>query len=444
MKKVLTVLFLSFFCFSVFSKESKSKDLDSEDFSEVELTENDDFESDFSDESDGFEDSEDLEDEDFDDFDSIFDDAQDLDEAIVDEKKEPETPMEVVACAFSSMVRFSGHFSGEAGGVFLKDASEETEDKPTGFISLSNSLNMTVSPIDIFAVRASLDTGIGNGFNLSVSSLYFDYLLLNHFYISAGKRGISWGNIRLFNGGYYGCETHSGGLYSTGPKHAEIFSEDGASLALQIIYPWSFGSITFATTGNASSGIKTDDFNYYGSIEVSLFNTNFNLYAKRAAKNTEPERTDIFGLEIKRTIFGFDTYMQGIARVKDYKNLNHSTGYDYIVATAGIYRLWDSFDPNIGFNIEFQHEYDGPSRQHFNRIAFEGGVKRIGPKKNIKVGVLSHYSITEKHGFSGLSFIVSGFLPYADWSNKFAVGYGSKYVKPIYMFSSSLSLALDY
>lgn len=409
MKKFLLVLFTAIFCVTAYAQDS-------------------DFE----------------EDTEFDDFDLIFEDAEDLNEAVVDEEKVPETPIQVVASAFSSMVRFSGHFSGDTGIAYVYKKGVEASESASGFVSLNNNLNMTVSPVPIFAIRGNVETGIGNNFTISVGSLYFDYLLLNRVYISAGHKGISWGNLRLFNSGYYGCETHSGGLYSTGPKHVDIFGEDGAMLAVDIKIPWSFGTLTFAATGNATSSIKPKDFNYYGSIEVTVLKTNFNLYAKHPERKTEPYKHNVFGMEVKRTLFDFDIYGQGIVRVRDFHQLNHSTGYDYIVATAGIYRLFDSFDPNVGFNLEYQHEYEGPARKHFDRLAFEGGLKRLGNKKNMKIGVISHYTITEKHGFSGLEFNVSGILPYADWSNKFAIGYGSKYPTPIFMISSSIALSLDY
>ena len=195
--------------------------------------------------------------------------------------------------------------------------------------------------------------------------------------------------------------------------------------------------------------------NYYGSIEMSIFNTNINLFAKRpektSGKNAEgvvdadKVKKNLVGLELKRTIFGFDTYMQTIARIKNLNKLTSSEGYQYIVATAGLYRLWDSFDPNVGFNIEYQHEYNTETpERHYDRLAFEGGVKRLGKKNNIKIGVMSHFNITEKHGYTGLTFIVSGICPYADWTNKCAVGYGSKYDTPIFMISSAISLTLDY
>ena len=238
---------------------------------------------------------------------------------------------------------------------------------------------------------------------------------------------------------------HSSCLYCTGPRHADIFSEDGAALSLDVKYPWRWGSLTFATTGNSTSDVKHRNFNYYGSLEFSVLNTNINMYVKRPAKNTNPIRTNLAGLELKRTIFGFDTYFQGIARVKNIKMLNKSAGYDYIVATAGLYRLFDSFDPNIGFNLEYQHEYIPDSEEkHYDRLAFEGGLKRLGRKKNIKIYALSHYSITEKHGWSGIDLSISSVLPYADWSNKFVIGYGSKYESPAFMMSSSIALSLDY
>lgn len=417
--------------------------------------------------------------DDFDDFDSIFEDAEDIEVSELEEEKKNESPVQVIASAFSSMVHFSGNFKGEVGLAFIKNEANEKEDKPTGYFTLNNTLNMTIAPNNIFVVHGSLETGISNAFNISVSSLYFDYLFLDHLYITAGKKSISWGNLRLFNNSTYynnaaydGSPTHSGGLLCTGPRYVDIWSEDGAQYSLQLRYPWTFGTVTFATTGNNTSALEADSVNYYGSIEVSLLNTNINLYAKfpeqASAKDAttgvvDPlkKKNNIFVLELKRTILGFDVYGQGLARIRDFSNFNHSTGYDYIVGTVGLYRLWDSFDPNIGFNIEYQHEFhpinnvattDATAattaatnkQRNFDRIAFEGGVKRIGKNKNIKVGVISHYNITEKHGFTGLSFIVSGICPYADWTNNFAFGYGEKYKAPIYIFNSAITLSLDY
>lgn len=434
MKKISLVLFLiSFFTISAFSQ-----DFESEEYDEL------------------------------DDFDSIFAEAEDIEAPVIEEEKKNETPVQIVASAFSSMVHFSGNFTGEVGAVFIHDKTAAKENNVSGYFSLNNTLNMNIKPSDVFVIHGSLKTGVDTSFNISVDSLYFDYLLFNRIYITAGKKSISWGNLRLFNNSdYFSANVYSkpadygkyqGYLFCTGPLYAgNIFSEDGAPYSLQIRYPWSFGTLTFATTLSDVKKLEIDSFNFYGSIEVSVLNTNINLYAKRPEKNSgkdsngnpDPNKTwknNIFGLELKRTILGFDTYGQMLVRVKDYKNLTHSTGYDYITGTIGLYRLWDSFDPNIGFNIEYQHEFNPAlSPRNIDRIAFEGGLKRIGPKKNMKIGILSHLNITEKYGYTGLSFIISGICPYADWTNKFAVGYGAKYTQgPVVLFSSAISLSLDY
>ena len=429
MKKVFfTTIFFLISTFMIFGQE----DLVTESSEQTEINQDD-----FSEESE----TEDL--SDFDDFDSIFADAEDVDEAVIEE---PETksaaPIQVLVSAFSSMVHFSGNFTADAGVAYF----HTNEDKFSGVLTIMNTLYMTVSPIDSFSIRGSFETGYSNGFTITVPTFYFDYFLLNRIFISAGKKSLTWGYTRLFSDStYYGCGTHSYCLYSTGPLYTNIFNGDSSPLCLEIRYPWSTGTITFAVTGSFNGDIKPERFNYYGSLEFSVLNTSINLFVKRPSVSSLEDRSFLGGLEVKRTIFGFDTYVQGIAFLNDITHFTTSKSYNYIVGTAGIYRLFESFDPNIGFNIEYQYEFNpAADNRNIHRIAFEGGLKRLGNKKNMKLAVISHFNFTELHGYSGLNFIVSGLLPYADWSTKAAVGYGKKYNSPVFMISTGLSLALDY
>lgn len=430
MKKVIfTSIFLFISTFMIFGQE----DLEQNSLEETEINQEE-----FSDASE----SEDL--SDFDDFDSIFNDAEDLDEAVTEEtEKKASTPVQILVSAFSSMVRFSGNFTADAGVAYF----HTSEDKFSGVLTINNTLYMTVSPINSFSVRGSFETGYSNGFTITVPTLYFDYFLLNRVFISAGKKSLSWGYTRLFNdSAYYGCGTHSYCLYSTGPLYTNIFNGDGSPLCLEIRYPWATGTITFAVTGSFNGEIKPERFNYYGSLEFSVFRTSINLFVKRPSVSKPEDGNLLGGMEVKRTIFGFDTYIQGIAYLNDIKKFTSSRGYNYIVCTTGLYRLFDAFDPNIGFNLEYQFEFlpNPENRSTCHRLAFEGGLKRLGKNKNMKLGIISHFNISELHGYTGLNFAVSGILPYADWTTKAAVGYGKKYNAPVFMMSTGLSLALDY
>ena len=430
MKKVIfTSIFLFVAIFMIFGQEDE--ELNSLEETEINQEE-------FSDASE----SEDL--SDFDDFDSIFEDAEDLDEAVTEEtEKKASTPVQILVSAFSSMVRFSGNFTAEAGVAYF----HTSEDKFSGVLTINNTLYMTVSPINSFSVRGSFETGYSNGFTITVPTLYFDYFLLNRVFISAGKKSLSWGYPRLFNdSSYYGRGTHSYCLYYTGPLYTNIFNGDGSPLCLEIRYPWATGTITFAVTGSFNGEIKPERFNYYGSLEFSVFRTSINLFVKRPSVSKPEDGNLLGGMEVKRTIFGFDTYIQGIAYLNDIKKFTSSRGYNYIVCTTGLYRLFDAFDPNIGFNLEYQFEFlpNPENRSTCHRLAFEGGLKRLGKNKNMKLGIISHFNISELHGYTGLNFAVSGILPYADWTTKAAVGYGKKYNAPVFMMSTGLSLALDY
>lgn len=381
---------------------------------------------------------------DFDDFDSIFEEAEDVDDAVVEEpENKSAAPIQVLVSAFSSMVRFAGNFNADAGIAYF----HTNEDKFSGVLTIKNTLYMTVSPVSSFYIRGSFYTGYDNGFALTVPTFYFDYFLLNRVFISAGKKTISWGYTRLFNDStYYGSGTHSYCLYSTGPLYTNIFNGDPNPICMEIRYPWATGTLSFVATGNFNGDIKPQAFNYYGSLEFSLFHTSINLFAKKIQQSSDSVIPVLGGLEIKRTIFNFDAYIQGICKLNDIKQIKSRKGYDYIVCTAGVYRLFDGFDPNIGFNIEYQYEFKpaAEEQKHVHRLAFEGGLKRLGNKKNMKIGVVSHFNITEVHGFTGLTFIVSGLIPYADWTTKAAVGYGKKYAAPVFMMSTGLTLALDY
>lgn len=339
-----------------------------------------------------------------DDFDSIFDDAGG------DVEVEQTTPVIPAASSSSSGISFTGHFAGDVG------LSAIIIEKPDfgGYLSLDNTLYMTVRPAPVVNIYGALNTSLSNKFSLDLSYLYFDYMLFDRVFISAGKKNLSWGYTRLF-------------------KNGNIMEDTNGQLNAEFRFPWSTGTFTFVGAYDyklLSDNPSYKDISYAFSLEQTVLHTSVNLFAKINGLS-------LAGLEIKRTIFGFDCYGQAYVNIADYKKLNQKAGYGQVIATAGFYRLWDGFDPNLGINIEYQY-----SGNH--KIALQGGIKRIGKRKNMKAGIDWNHDFTSKDGNVTAAFIIDGVLPYASWKNALSVDYGSATGKTKFTLGSVISLSLDY
>ena len=361
----------------------------------------------------------------FDDFDSIFQDAQE------DIEVEQTAPVVPVASSSSGIV-FTVHFDGDIG------LSAIIIEKPDlgGYIALDNTLYMTVRPAPVVSINGAINTSLSNKFSIGLSYLYFDYMLFDRIFISAGKKSVSWGYTRLFSNG-------------------NVMADTNGQLNAEVRFPWSTGTLTFVGAYNyaaLSSSPSYKDITYALSLEQTILHTSVNLFAKKYGQSEVSDgihKHPLAGLEIKRTFFGYDVYAQGLARLADYKKLDSKNGYERVTATAGFYKLWDAFDPNLGINIEYQYNWTPGAAAsggsvHDNKIMLQGGIKRIGKNKNMKGGVDWNHNFTSDDGSVTAAFIIDGILPYASWKNAVSVDYGPATGKTKFTIGSVISLSLDY
>ena len=122
--------------------------------------------------------------EEYDDFDDIF--SQQAEDIEV-EQSAPVITTAPSAPAASSL-SITGHFDGNVG------LTATIIDKPDfgGYLDLSNILYLNVKPSPVFGLHGALETSLKNKFTLAVNYLYFDYMLFNRVFISAGKKSVSW------------------------------------------------------------------------------------------------------------------------------------------------------------------------------------------------------------------------------------------------------------
>ncbi len=390
-------------------------------------------------------------DDEFDDFDALFDDAPD--DIVVEEAPLPKVISQETEKG--SLLKLTGSFSGKLGAAATYDDSiEETAEKkkfnPGGLIEMSNTLSLSVKPSELFSLSGSMSTSFSGKFSLSVGSLYFNTLLFDTLYVSAGKKGISWGNLKIFSN--------------------TVLSDSGSGVTCEIRYPWALGTL---------SGVVLFDYNKYGTSDfswrnmnfaadgdITILNTNINAFIRKYPELSFPSREKpvvtgtkfLTGLELKRTIFGFDIYAQGITFFKETKESKNEqyeskTEFAKVTATGGFYRLWDGFTPNIGINIEYQYSFDATvedaTKAHTHLINAEFGIKKIGPAQNMKGAVKWNHDFIKESGNVDIGFIISSLIPYADWENGLKITYGrldsnKETLPPKFEFGTALKFSLSY
>lgn len=409
-----------------------------------------------------------------DDFDSLFNDAEDTDEAVVKEDIKAGTDYSLQLGTIKFPIEVSGKMNTEFGGAYLR---ESMTNDATVYFDFKNYIYFTTRPDKYLALKGVLKTSMPKDDSdtesnhlLYLYEMYFDYLMLNRIYITAGKKKSVWGNIRLFSD-YYD-EKDSGNEKNDNDDNINdaLFtnilydSRDYISGIVKIPF-WNHTFTALAMYNEESSKKKpgTKDMSLAASAEFIFFGTSINFFGRRFplsygadAKNSQ---LPIVGLEVKRTVLGFDLYGQSMARIVDgekTKEVFRSKFEDLsaikrIISTAGTYRLWSDSAPYIGFNCEFQNIYrpNPESGEKFftNRFAFEIGMAKLGPAKDIKVAAQWNHNITDKTGFFKSGIIFSRIMPHCDWRNGVKYEYGAesnKFRKYKLTIGTYLTINLDY
>ncbi len=193
------------------------------------------------------------------------------------------------------------------------------------------------------------------------------------------------------------------------------------------------------------------DLSFAGSFELTMLSTAVNLFGRRnpvednALSQNTGYNPSVFGIELKRSVIGFDVYGQTVVGIHDVHVMDTPAGYDSIITTAGLYRLWDG-KLKIGFNFEYQHEYNPQSTVlHTHRTALLGGLSGFGPRRGMKIGFLWRHKYVVDEGDLSLGLTVSNVLPHANWKVGMEMAYGAPFRPvPKFTLATSVVLVLDY
>lgn len=404
------------------------------------------------------------------DFGDLFSGAEDTDEAVVTETESSGTDSTFNIASLSIPLKMSGDLEAELGAALI---NEDGATSGTGYFDLLNYLFFTTRPDKYMAVKGSLKTSLIDSEEAEKENqnkyfylyeLYFDYIMMDKVYITAGKKKTVWGNIRLFSNDD-DFENDDDALY-TNALYDSRYNISGI-----LRFPFGFSTLTLLTMYRGGYDEPTHrDLSYAGSIEAVLFGTSLNIFGRtfpsRYGSQKKYYSNPIIGAEVKRTIFGIDIYAQAIGRVDSNKTLRKFwepelywlSSYEKAVFTAGFYKLFAERFPYFGINAEFQsiyypndvvhYEYRNNSSKYLdeleaaseypkdfdsdyrtivdhhegdlqNRLIVDVGFAKLGPSRNMKLGVQWFHDFDAKKGYVKPAFVVSRIFPHCDWQTGF-------------------------
>ena len=396
-----------------------------------------------------------------DDFDSLFSDAEDVEEPVITDDVKAGTDYNVQLGSVKFPLELSGNLDAEFGGAYVY---EDYSHDGNVYFDFKNYIYFTTRPDKYLALKGVLKTSMPDDSEdeesnqmLYLYEMYFEYLMLNHVYITAGKKKSVWGNVRLFSN-VDDYENDTDALFTN------ILYDSRSQISGIMKIPvknHTFTGVAMYKVNNATNKSPgTKDMSLAASAEFIVFNTAINFFGRRFplsySANGSESQSPILGVEIKRTLFGFDIYGQSLARVADGTRIKDVftskfgdlTAFDRIVSTVGGYWLWTKSSPYIGVNGEFQNIYrpepSDTEKYFINRFAFEFGMARLGPKKNIRVGLQWNHNLTEHSGFIKPGIIFVRVMPHCDWKNGVKYEYTDNFRVSKLTIGTYLTISLDY
>lgn len=335
-------------------------------------------------------------DSEFEDDDSIFDNAEDI---TAEENNLANADSESASMEADLLVipfKFYGNLRSDLGLAFGKRFGDlykikgQREKYVSGYFDFENKVSFVSRIDESFTMHGTLCTTFFpvNWVNPGKSELYFDYMGGQNLIVSAGKKNLNWGYVRIFS--------NVDDFEDTKVRlTTNIVADSENSIIGSVTFPFSFVTATGVILYDLDNNIdfdnddppKVDQLSYAGSIEFTFLQASVNLYGRRSAADsssiteTNPYGiNNVLGIEMKRTFFDYDIYLQNTLRVSGRDKLS----VDDNIFTIGTYRLWDYF----GFNVEVQNVCGIEKNDESTwRVALDMGWRRLGSDRDTKVVV---------------------------------------------------------
>ena len=277
--------------------------------------------------------------------DDIFNDVGDSE--LSEEQVEDKQSMEPSFSTGSPVISFYGHFNAAAGLV-----EKIRPDTNTNMgMTFNNTLGFTAHPAPEFTIQGAVRTEFPD-FDISLSHLYFDYILAEKVYISVGATAKSWGNSRIFDTNILDDEDYSE------PKIFDLSFTPTRRFDTSITIPIGYGQIEALAMykGSDIPEVSKENIAYAAEVEYPIGPFAVSLFARTWAKRDTQRMQPAFGLSVTTDLLGNHITLWGKVHAPRGK-VQEDISYAKFV--GGISRLWDLDDiGKMGFAAEYQFIYD--------------------------------------------------------------------------------------
>ena len=140
--------------------------------------------------------------DDSEDVDMLFENAEDKENAVITEDVKAGTDYNIQVGSLKFPIEVSGNMLTEFGGAYLR---ESMKNDATVYFDFKNYIYFTTRPDKYLALKGVLKTSMPKDDNdtesnnlLYLYEMYFDYLMFNHVYLTAGKKKVCLGQYPPF------------------------------------------------------------------------------------------------------------------------------------------------------------------------------------------------------------------------------------------------------
>lgn len=330
------------------------------------------------------------------DFDYIFEEAED---SVQKETNKEQNQEPVTQKKEKPPLSFFGTFSTEA--VYLEKIyeRENSDDRKMGAL-LTYDFGVSFRPSPVLAFKSIVSFNFPS-MEISLDSLYFDYIMFDKFYLTAGKTSTSWGNSVIFDTNILDDIVTNGKTSPTGIAILTIPFGPGSFEG--IVNYW----------GDAKEFSK-NDLSFNASIEYPFLGFSYKLFAAKwannAAKTAPNAGKGAFGFEITGDIKDFHLTSYGSIHPAP----DDWTSLYYANFIAGI-STYKNEPQKHGAICEYQLVYqnnENVTHSFNNQIALTAMWSRIFDSKFSPV-ISTKYDINNSAFSIVPSISVSDFMPYA-------------------------------